>query len=221
MILCINMANISTFFSLIKYWNRAALIIASCKSFFLIYLLLIMEYSIVSDITYLSSSFLSKKAFLLTYWYFCALGSTCTNNLGNSFAQDWFFGKFSLLDFFFRAILLLDLVTLEFVWRRTQSASIFKETSWKDEFLYKSKKFFSDFHASNVFSLLINFFFLKKRASTDFSTSFLSFHASVIFCLFLTVECWQWPSQKMILLQLILIIRLCFCIHSLPKIRGC
>ena len=34
-------------------------------------------------------------------------------------------------------------------------------------------------------------------------------------------ECWQWPGQKISLLQLILRITPCFCIHGLPRMIEC
>lgn len=100
---CFKIANIFTFFCLVKYLNRAILLALN---------LIVNKVNEVTDkafdsfcdTTYLGFDPL-LKAFLLTNRYFYMLTNTCSNNSKFFFARGWFLKfflfEFSLLELFF------------------------------------------------------------------------------------------------------------------------
>ena len=207
------MANICTFFCFVRYWNGAAPIIANCRGFFSNRLVSDMANNKANDealICLCGTIYLGggPSTFLLTHRYLRALGSTCGSNSGNFFVEAAFFCFVFTLGSFFKIFipgvtLSFGLVTPKFVWGMSWPAGTFLDFFLGEE----GNTILSDFCAS-TFSQPLTGLLLDDASAIPHD--FIS-----------TVKYWQWPSQKVILLQLILIIKPCFCIHGLPKISEC
>lgn len=112
------------------------------------------------------------------------------------------------LGFFFKIFIpgitsSFGLVTPKFVWEMSLPAGTFLGFSLGKE----DDTILLDFCVNTSSRPFINL--LRKDASA------ISYNSV------LTVKCWQWPDQKVILLQLILMIKLHFRIYGLSKISEC
>ena len=112
------------------------------------------------------------------------------------------------LGFFFKIFIpgitpFFGLVTPEFVWEMSLPAGTFLGFSLGKE----DNTILLDFCVNTSSRPLINLLWKGASAISYNSVS--------------TVECWQWPGQKVILLQLISMIKLHFCIYGLSKISEC